>query len=41
MGIGKSAAPPWTRAWADEPGADGYGANAGMAVDRAKGLVGA
>jgi len=30
-----------TQAWADEVGADGYGANAGMAVDRAKGLVGA
>jgi 5-methyltetrahydrofolate--homocysteine methyltransferase len=32
---------PVTQAWADEVGADGYGANAGMAVDRAKGLVGA
>ena len=31
---------PVTRAWADEVGADGYGANAGMAVERAKGLVG-
>jgi 5-methyltetrahydrofolate--homocysteine methyltransferase len=31
---------PVTQAWADELGADGYGANAGMAVDRAKGLVG-
>ena len=30
---------PVTQAWADEAGADGYGANAGMAVDRAKGLV--
>jgi methanogenic corrinoid protein MtbC1 len=29
-----------TRAWADEVGADGYGANAGMAVDRAKALAG-
>jgi methanogenic corrinoid protein MtbC1 len=28
-----------TRAWADEPGADGYGADAGMAVERAKALV--
>jgi len=26
---------PVTQAWADEVGADGYGANAGMAVDRA------
>ena len=32
---------PVTQAWADEVGADGYGANAGMAVDRAKALVGA
>jgi len=31
---------PVTQAWADEVGADGYGANAGMAVERAKGLVG-
>ena len=31
---------PVTQAWADELGADGYGANAGMAVERAKGLVG-
>ena len=31
---------PVTQAWADELGADGYGANAGMAVDRAKALVG-
>jgi len=31
---------PVTQAWADEVGADGYGANAGMAVDRAKALVG-
>ena len=30
---------PVTQAWADEVGADAYGANAGMAVDRAKGLV--
>jgi 5-methyltetrahydrofolate--homocysteine methyltransferase len=30
---------PVTQAWADEVGADGYGANAGMAVERAKGLV--
>ena len=30
---------PVTQAWADEVGADGYGANAGMAVDRAKALV--
>jgi len=29
-----------TQAWADEVGADGYGANAGLAVERAKGLVG-
>ena len=28
---------PVTQAFADELGADGYGANAGMAVDRAKG----
>ena len=31
---------PVTQAWADEVGADGYGANAGMAVERAKELVG-
>jgi len=31
---------PVTAAWADEIGADGYGANAGMAVELAKGLVG-
>jgi len=31
---------PVTQAWADEVGADGYGANAGLAVERAKGLVG-
>jgi 5-methyltetrahydrofolate--homocysteine methyltransferase len=31
---------PVTQAWADEIGADGYGANAGMAVERAKELVG-
>ena len=31
---------PVTQAWADELGADGYGANAGMAVERAKRLVG-
>jgi len=31
---------PVTQAWADEVGADGYGANAGMAVDRAKALAG-
>jgi len=31
---------PVTQAWADEVGADGYGANAGMAVERAKALVG-
>jgi len=30
---------PVTQAWADEVGADGYGANAGMAVDRAKALA--
>jgi 5-methyltetrahydrofolate--homocysteine methyltransferase len=30
---------PVTAAWAEEIGADGYGANAGMAVERAKGLV--
>ena len=30
---------PVTQAWADEVGADGYGANAGMAVERAKALV--
>ena len=30
---------PVTQAYADEVGADGYGANAGMAVDRAKALV--
>ena len=30
---------PVTQAFADELGADGYGANAGMAVDRAKTLV--
>ena len=30
---------PVTQAFADELGADGYGANAGMAVDRAKALV--
>jgi methanogenic corrinoid protein MtbC1 len=29
-----------TQAYADEIGADGYGANAGMAVERAKELVG-
>ncbi len=32
---------PVTAAYADEVGADGYGANAGMAVERAKELVGA
>ncbi len=32
---------PVTAAYADEIGADGYGANAGMAVERAKELVGA
>ncbi len=31
---------PVTAAFADEIGADGYGANAGMAVERAKELVG-
>jgi len=31
---------PVTSAYADEIGADGYGANAGMAVERAKELVG-
>jgi corrinoid protein of di/trimethylamine methyltransferase len=31
---------PVTEAWAEEIGADGYGANAGMAVERAKELVG-
>jgi len=31
---------PVTRAWADAVGADGYGANAGMAVERAKALMG-
>jgi 5-methyltetrahydrofolate--homocysteine methyltransferase len=31
---------PVTQAYADEIGADGYGANAGMAVERAKELVG-
>ena len=31
---------PVTQAWADEVGADGYGANAGMAVERAKALMG-
>ena len=31
---------PVTQAYADEIGADGYGANAGMAVERAKDLVG-
>jgi len=31
---------PVTAAWADEIGADGYGANAGMAVERAKELAG-
>jgi 5-methyltetrahydrofolate--homocysteine methyltransferase len=30
---------PVTAAWAEEIGADGYGANAGMAVEKAKGLV--
>ena len=30
---------PVTQAWADEVGADGYGANAGMAVERAKELA--
>ena len=30
---------PVTQAYADEVGADGYGANAGMAVERAKALV--
>ena len=30
---------PVTQAFADEIGADGYGANAGAAVDRAKALV--
>ena len=30
---------PVTAAFAEELGADGYGANAGMAVDKAKGLV--
>jgi methanogenic corrinoid protein MtbC1 len=29
-----------TQAWADAVGADGYGADAGISVDRAKGLVG-
>ena len=32
---------PVTEAFANEVGADGYGANAGMAVERAKALVGA
>ena len=32
---------PVTAAYADEIGADGYGANAGMAVERAQALVGA
>ena len=32
---------PVTEAYAQEVGADGYGANAGMAVERAKALVGA
>ena len=31
---------PITAAYAEEIGADGYGANAGMAVERAKELVG-
>ena len=31
---------PVTQAYADEVGADGYGANAGLAVDRAKAMVG-
>jgi 5-methyltetrahydrofolate--homocysteine methyltransferase len=31
---------PVTQAWADEVGADGYGANAGLAVVRAKALMG-
>ena len=31
---------PVTAAYAEEIGADGYGANAGMAVERAKELVG-
>ena len=31
---------PVTAAYADEIGADGYGANAGMAVERAKELAG-
>jgi 5-methyltetrahydrofolate--homocysteine methyltransferase len=31
---------PVTQTWADELGADGYGANAGMAVERAQALVG-
>ncbi len=31
---------PATQAYADEIGADGYGANAGMAVERTKELVG-
>ena len=31
---------PVTQAYADEVGADGYGANAGLAVERAKALVG-
>ena len=30
---------PVTQAYADEIGADGYGANAAAAVDRAKALV--
>ena len=30
---------PVTQAFADEIGADGYGANAGQAVDAAKALV--
>ena len=30
---------PVTQAYADEIGADGYGANAGLAVERAKALV--
>jgi 5-methyltetrahydrofolate--homocysteine methyltransferase len=31
---------PVTTSWAEEIGADGYGANAGMAVERARELVG-
>jgi 5-methyltetrahydrofolate--homocysteine methyltransferase len=30
---------PVTQAFSDELGADGYGANAGMAVERAKALA--